>query len=502
MNYNVLDFGAVGDGVNNDTAAVQKAVDACGAAGGGVVTFPAGKYFMGKVVLHSYVTISLDSGARIIASNNEADYPPSKGSADSLLEGGMVARPAVFYGCELTGIVLRGPGEVDGNYKNILKPGKSLGGPGWTDYEKDLDIYLPNGFRPVLIMLEECDNVTIENIYLYDSPCYTMALHACTFMQIRGVRINNAFGAANADGIHMMSCSDVFIVDCDLTCGDDSIAIDTDEGKPAERFVISNCIISSRNNCFRIFHSLHNASMYAKLDHSKCRVRDIVITSCVIRQGDSFVCINSDYGEISNILVSDIRGTMTRNGGSFIISAHNNSKVDNVVFKDWSVKTRGAGYMYVEPGSSISNVSIRHYTAEVCPKTQMFCMGMDKMIKVEPTDRIGLLPFYWWSHCIPFFMQIINVESVELDDVSIYWGEEDLSELDEMFNEEGKKYMEESYEAWRVHDENYPIFHPATHDWPAIQLHDVKSVVTNRLKLVPHGNCKEAMIEYKNGEKQ
>lgn len=42
--YNVKDYGAVGDGTTVDTTAIQDAIDAAGAAGGGVVYFPAGVY--------------------------------------------------------------------------------------------------------------------------------------------------------------------------------------------------------------------------------------------------------------------------------------------------------------------------------------------------------------------------------------------------------------------------------------------------------------------------
>ena len=48
MNVNVLEIGATGNGITSDTKAVQKAVDMCGEHGGGVVTFPAGTYMLGR----------------------------------------------------------------------------------------------------------------------------------------------------------------------------------------------------------------------------------------------------------------------------------------------------------------------------------------------------------------------------------------------------------------------------------------------------------------------
>ena len=42
--FNIKNYGAVGDGVVMNTEAIQKTIDACHAAGGGVVWVPAGNY--------------------------------------------------------------------------------------------------------------------------------------------------------------------------------------------------------------------------------------------------------------------------------------------------------------------------------------------------------------------------------------------------------------------------------------------------------------------------
>src|SRR5215831_10101964 len=72
--HNIRDFGATGDGKTLDTAAVQKAIDACTAAGGGTVLVPPGDFVVGTVELKSNVALHLAASGRLLGSGNPADY--------------------------------------------------------------------------------------------------------------------------------------------------------------------------------------------------------------------------------------------------------------------------------------------------------------------------------------------------------------------------------------------------------------------------------------------
>ena len=72
---NVLDFGAKGDGATKDTAAIQKALDACGDNGGGTVLLPEGIFLTGSLALHANTTLQLSSRASLLGSPDIADYP-------------------------------------------------------------------------------------------------------------------------------------------------------------------------------------------------------------------------------------------------------------------------------------------------------------------------------------------------------------------------------------------------------------------------------------------
>src|SRR6185503_1070321 len=72
---NIRDFGATGNGVTKDTAAIQSALDRCGVLGGGEVLFPAGTYLSGAIALRSNTTLRFAEGAIISGSPDFADYP-------------------------------------------------------------------------------------------------------------------------------------------------------------------------------------------------------------------------------------------------------------------------------------------------------------------------------------------------------------------------------------------------------------------------------------------
>ena len=73
--FDVKSTGALGDGEANDTAAIQKAIDACADAGGGVVSIPAGTFCSGSLFLKSHVTLQLQKDAILQGSTDDADYP-------------------------------------------------------------------------------------------------------------------------------------------------------------------------------------------------------------------------------------------------------------------------------------------------------------------------------------------------------------------------------------------------------------------------------------------
>ena len=114
---NVRDFGAVGDGITKDTAAVQQAIDQ-----GGTVYFPAGIYLCGSLYLRSHTTLELENGAVILGSPDPEDY-----NQPDFCPQNSVCLPEKAFGAhliialEVNHVVIRG-GKIDGNRSAFFDP--------------------------------------------------------------------------------------------------------------------------------------------------------------------------------------------------------------------------------------------------------------------------------------------------------------------------------------------------------------------------------------------
>ena len=121
--FDVCAYGAKGDGVAKDTAAIQKAVDAASAAGGGTVEFAPGTYLTGSIWLKDNVDFHLGPGATLKGSPDPADYCASNccpQNAASPRSGDNTSGGHLLLGVGVKNVTLRGPGKVDGSSAAFL----------------------------------------------------------------------------------------------------------------------------------------------------------------------------------------------------------------------------------------------------------------------------------------------------------------------------------------------------------------------------------------------
>ena len=237
---NVRDFGAVGDGNVNDTAAIQRAIDA-----GGAVYFPGGTYRTGSIFLRSNGGLELAPDAVLVASTDPADYH-CKDFCPQDTNNGCCGKSGqhLIIALKQENIFIRG-GRIDGNARNILRDHTIvhtfMGGPQWKCKE----------WRPAQMMfLCECRNVRICDIDIEDTTGWACYLLGCTDVSIRGVNIRNSPYVSENDGIDLDCCGRVTVSDCNISVGDDAFTLRGCSARlkpprPCEWVTVSNCIFRS-----------------------------------------------------------------------------------------------------------------------------------------------------------------------------------------------------------------------------------------------------------------
>jgi Glycosyl hydrolases family 28 len=252
----IRDRGAKGDGTKLNTRAIQDAIDAVTAGGGGVVYVPPGTFRTGGITLKSNVTLHLEAGATLLGSADLADYPAHPGPP-AVCDANQ--RHLVFArGAE--NIAITGLGTIDGNGPAFWR---SRGRPPTPPPELWADViafdYQPVGDndRPSpMVELAECRNVRVEGVTLRNSPGWTLRPIACDTVLIRGIVIRNPVHGPNTDGIDPTASENVLIADCDIDTGDDAICLKSEnpygELRVTRNVTVTNCVLSTCCNGFKI----------------------------------------------------------------------------------------------------------------------------------------------------------------------------------------------------------------------------------------------------------
>lgn len=404
--YNVRVSGAIGDGVHNDTAAIQRAVDACSEAGGGTVHIPAGTYLTGTIFLRNDITLFLDAGCTLLASTNQADYHYSEvdqeGSRDLHYQWGV----GLIYGQNLTNIAVCGHGIIEGRDMAFWTPREGL-----TKRQKLAEVhYVPKEWRPLMFMFEGCRNVTVRDVTFHRSPMYAGWSVNCDNMVFGGVRVLHHFHGLNTDGFHFASCRTVHISDCYFHTGDDCIAVDGEGTEISECFTITNCVFESRCNVFRFYTGLCK-----ELQGKPCggHVRDVNVSNCSVRNASCVVNIAADRGIVERIQISGLTIRQEVPGVPFSIMA-DQGIVRQVRISDIWAAGNGALTINGNSGDIIEDICLRDVHFDVIPYEKEFGLGLPER------GHFRLMTAY---HQAPYFIYLNGAKNVKLDQVSVVWKE-------------------------------------------------------------------------------
>lgn len=254
------------------TKALQRAIDAAAAAGGGTVRVPAGLYLIGTIHLRSNVTLHLDNGCTLKGSPRIEDYPEVAGGFTDAV--GQKRNRCLIYAEDTVGTAITGQGIIDGS-------------GGEYGFEED--------GRPFMVRFIDCRDVQVTGVTLQNSPGWVSHYLGCENVLIHGVTIRSRVNSNN-DGIDVDSCRRVRISDCDIDTGDDAVCIKATRATPSEDIVVTGCRISSDWGALKL--GTESAGDF----------RNIIFSNIVIHNtnGGGLKVISMDGCRLENVLVDNI----------------------------------------------------------------------------------------------------------------------------------------------------------------------------------------------------
>jgi polygalacturonase len=270
--FNVLNYGAKGDGVTVDTAAIQRAIDAAAEAGtNSRVVIPRWHHFLtGTLILRGGIDFHLTG--ELIISTNQADY----------------ASDGVITATDAANLKITGGGKISGRSLEFM-----------TSYDAAGEWWLFKEWRPKMFVLTGCTNLIVRDLTFGDAPFWGLHMLGCENVLVENLTVKNRLDVPNDDGIDPDHCRNVEIRGCNLTCGDDAIVVkstrQTNDFGDCAHIRVHDCVIRTQDAGLKIG------------TETTGDIHDILFERCKILSSSRGLCIQlRDEGEVSNITFRDI----------------------------------------------------------------------------------------------------------------------------------------------------------------------------------------------------
>jgi polygalacturonase len=337
--YFIADFGAIANGRNKNTKAINNAILSCSNNGGGTVVIPKGVWLTGPIVLQKNVNLHLDEGALVVFSCDFNDYQLVKtffeGWVCYLCQSPISARNIENFTITGQGIFdgsgdawrptkklrmalnewkrLTASGGVLNKYENIWLPTESsrLGYEstvqGYIRKNAEESEYLPikDFLRPNMVSFIDCKKVLLQGVLLQNFPCWTIHLFGCEHLTIDGVKVHNPWYAQYSDTLDLESCWIGEVKNCLLDTGDDAICIKSgkdekgrERARPTELFMFRDCKVFRSHGGFLIGSEMSRG------------VSKLFLTNCTFVDGDMGFRFKSNGhrgGKVHDIYVDGVQ---------------------------------------------------------------------------------------------------------------------------------------------------------------------------------------------------
>lgn len=379
----ITKLGARPDGKSDCLPAFRKAMKKAQKTKGGLhIIVPKGKYFVrGPIHLVSNVTLDIQEGATLLFSPNPDDYLPV---VKTSWEGSFCYNHSpMIYGYGLTNVSIIGRGTIDGNcpetfpeWRKDQKADQMLSREYNHNNVKHEDRVFGKGhrLRPHLLQLYDCKDITIEDVFITNSPFWCIHLLKCENAICRGIRYDAKL--VNNDGIDPEMSRNMLMENITFNNGDDNFAIkagrDNDgwAGTPTENIIIRNCsfkglhavVIGSEmsagvSNVFVedcTFGGYVKRGLYIKTNPNRGgTVNNIYMTNCKFGEVEDLVYVTSMYAgegaddnhftDIYDIHVENVSAKKASNA-AIVLQGTVAKPLRNITFKDIIVDECRVGF--------------------------------------------------------------------------------------------------------------------------------------------------------------
>ena len=307
--YNIRDFGAVGDGIAIDSGAINKAIEAASAAGGGTVVVPAGHYLCFSIRLKSFITLVLMNGSVIEAADprkhaGQYDLPENVFEEQYQDYGVSHFHNSLIYGDGVNDIAIIGKGLIHG--LGLDREGPTPRWHGMAGYRSPAEQGLtPDQARRAIpremayegrgnkgIGLTRCRNVVLRDFTILQGGHF-----ACYVLGSTNVRIDGLTVDTDRDGIDIDACRDVRVTGCIVNAPkDDAIVLKSSMALQEPRFCEDVQVIGCKTSGYlmgSVVDGTYQPSPYMSVDEvgvlgriklgtdSVAGFRNILISDCI-----------------------------------------------------------------------------------------------------------------------------------------------------------------------------------------------------------------------------
>jgi polygalacturonase len=301
--FDVRNFGAKGDGVTIDTAAINRAIDAAAQADshggpGGTVYLSAGTYASYSVRLKSNVGLYLAEGATLLGAKPTATegYDPAEPGAGNPYQdyGHSHWHNSLIWGENLTNVTIHGPGVIDG--KGLVSGGSQESAP-------------RQGNKAIALRL--CRNVAIRDVTIVNGGHFCILPTGVDNFRIDGLVIDT-----NRDGIDIDCCKNVLISNTIVNSpNDDAIVLKSSyalgEVRDTENVTIDNCMVSGYD-VGTLIDGTFKRGDYGRTGRLKCGTesnggfRNIAISNVLFDSCRGIALETVDGGLLEDVTISNI----------------------------------------------------------------------------------------------------------------------------------------------------------------------------------------------------